>query len=528
MYADEKKYTKEDEEYEASKKERKENYDTSIKEIKDNLEEERLSYEADLLSKQQTLTEKEAALQDFRNQLHSDKYPVGFAGHKNASIEELITAHAEYAKQKYGSDKRYIIDLGGLVKTADILSESAGDKVQSYATRLEKMTASERSAIEALVSTYMKGLDSPYSRPDVTYRAEKESDYYNRAINEYLDSVKKSHGRTAYLDTIERFAGGSQELPPEQNVPYVNYLFQHLYSDYTIPLEQARNEYLKAKDEDNPDTKATKEIKKLTDEFNAANQKAEEERKEVLIERKKAIDERETSHKEKLAELKQDYDNFVQQENAEYDKSASELKEANQESIAQANVQHSDRLRLLKNNTAQVVSSAKEAMAASINAARKSKAEAIVTANIPQTQSTRELDKLSLSSLEEIIKRMRSAFKFATGGLAPFTRGAKANTDSVLSLLSPNEFVMSAKAVRTFGVNFMQSLNNLRIPAFATGGMVGASTPVRESAIDKIMNKTVYALDLTLNNTHIGELTGEKDTIDSFMFAMDRARMGMI
>ena len=308
----------------------------------------------------------------------------------------------------------------------------------------------------------------------------------------------------------------------------MNYLFQHLYSDYTIPLEQARNEYLKAKDEDNPDTKATKEIKKLTEEFNAANQKAEEERKEVLIERKKAIDERETSHKEKLAELKQDYDNFVQQENAEYDKNASELKEANQESIAQANVQHSDRLKLLKNNTAQVVSSAKEAMAASINAARKSKAEAIATASVPQTQSTRELDKLSLSSLEEIIKRMRSAFKFATGGLVPFTKGAKANTDSVLSLLSPNEFVMSAKAVRTFGVNFMQSLNNLRIPAFATGGMVGASTPMRESAIDKIMNKTVYALDLTLNNTHIGELTGEKDTIDSFMFAMDRARMGMI
>lgn len=528
VYADEKRYTKEDEEYEASKKERKENYDASIKEIKDNLEEERLSYEADLLSKQQALTEKEAALQDFRNQLHSDKYPVGFAGHENASIEELITAHAEYARQKYGSDKRYIIDLGGLVKTPDILSESAGDKVQSYATRLEKMTASERSAIEALVSTYMKGLDSSYFKSNVTYPVEKESDYYNRAINEYLDSVKKSHGRAAYLDIMERFAGGSQELPPEQNIPYVNYLFQHLYSDYTIPLEQARNEYLKAKDENNPDTKATKEIKKLTEEFNAANKKAEEERKEVLIERKKAIDERETSHKEKLAELKQDYDNFVQQENAEYDKSASELKETNQESIVQVNVQHSDRLKLLKNNTAQVVSSAKEAMAASINAARRGKTEAIATASISQTQSTRELDKLSLSSLEEIVKKMRSAFKFATGGLVPFTKGAKANTDSVLSLLSPNEFVMSAKAVRTFGINFMQSLNNLKIPAFATGGMVGANTPVRESTIDKIMNKTVYALDLTLNNTHIGELTGEKDTIDSFMFAMDRARMGMI
>ena len=56
---------------------------------------------------------------------------------------------------------------------------------------------------------------------------------------------------------------------------------------------------------------------------------------------------------------------------------------------------------------------------------------------------------------------------------------------------------------------------------------MGASTPVSAGAIDKIMNKTVYALDLTLNNTHIGELMGEKDTIDSFMNVMNRARMGI-
>ena len=135
---------------------------------------------------------------------------------------------------------------------------------------------------------------------------------------------------------------------------------------------------------------------------------------------------------------------------------------------------------------------------------------------------------LSGLGIDELLKRLKGGvLKFAKGGLVPFLTGAKPNTDSVLSMLSPHEFVMSAKAVKAFGVNFMNSLNNLRIPAFATGGMVGASTPVSAGAIDKIMNKTVYALDLTLNNTHIGELMGEKDTIDSFMNVMNRARMGI-
>ena len=332
------------------------------------------------------------------------------------------------------------------------------------------------------------------------------------------------------MNTMQRFSGKPQELPPEQNMSYVNYLFQHLHSDYTIPLEQAKIELDKMKSEDDPELKATKKIQKLTEEFNAANKKAEEERKEVLIQRKRSIDERDISHKEKLAELKKDYDEFVLQENSEYTKNSAELKENNKNDIAQMNLIHSDRLKVLRDNTAKIISSAKEAMMSSINAARKSKAESIsaVKDDTTRVQSSRELNQYSLESLEDIIKKMRGAIKFATGGLVPLVKGAKAGTDSVLSLLSPNEFVMSAKAVRAFGVNFMHSLNNLKIPAFATGGIVGASTPVREGAIDKIMNKTVYALDLTLNNTHIGELTGEKNTIDSFMFAMDRARMGMI
>ena len=136
-------------------------------------------------------------------------------------------------------------------------------------------------------------------------------------------------------------------------------------------------------------------------------------------------------------------------------------------------------------------------------------------------------------SVEELIRRLsKGLWKFATGGLVPSTATSKPNTDSVLSLLMPNEFVMSAKAVRTFGTDFMNSINNLRLPAFAIGGAVsagGSASPEIRSfkAGEMAVNKTIHALDLTINNTHIGELMGERNVIDRFIGEMQRARMGL-
>jgi tape measure domain-containing protein len=49
-------------------------------------------------------------------------------------------------------------------------------------------------------------------------------------------------------------------------------------------------------------------------------------------------------------------------------------------------------------------------------------------------------------------------------------------SDSILSRLSNGEFVMRAAAVRKFGVGFMHALNGLRMPSFATGGLVEGLT----------------------------------------------------
>ena len=543
--SDTKSYEKEDKDYAKSKSERDTNYQESLQELKDSLEKDRLDYEANLLSKQQAVLEREAAIQNFRNQLNSERYPVGSSQHSSASIEELIYAHAEYAKKKYGSDRMYIIDMGGTISQPNLSDEEKKAELQRLKEAIRPMSRGQR---DSLNRAYTKAYNS---EPRYFYDYLKQADNLKAFYN-------KERGYTAYREAAARAEGELEEIPMEQSIPYYTYLMQHLRSDYTLPMQQAALELQSAMTEDTPDTKVTKEINKLTKEYKEATDEAEESRIESLEERKKNIAERETSHKDKLAELKKDYDDFVAEENKTYQESLAKLKEETETKVEDAKAGNYENIEIVKNNTADIIEYAKTKMRRSVAAARSDKerwlnnvqnasreqanknaADALSTANayVPEYVSTEPKTGNAMSvaqgllggvDIDELLKKLRNGvLKFAKGGLVPLFRGAKAGTDSVLSLLSPHEFVMSAKAVKAFGVNFMNSLNNLKVPAFATGGMVGASTPVSESAIDKIVNKTVYALDLTLNNTHIGELMGEKDTIDSFMTAMNRARMGI-
>ncbi len=59
---------------------------------------------------------------------------------------------------------------------------------------------------------------------------------------------------------------------------------------------------------------------------------------------------------------------------------------------------------------------------------------------------------------------------YATGGAI---RGPGSGTsDSILARLSNGEFVLKAAAVRAYGVDYLHALNNLRLPKFASGGLV--------------------------------------------------------
>lgn len=68
---------------------------------------------------------------------------------------------------------------------------------------------------------------------------------------------------------------------------------------------------------------------------------------------------------------------------------------------------------------------------------------------------------------------------FATGGAV--SGPGTGTSDSILARLSDGEFVVRAAAVRRYGANFLQALNSMALPRFATGGMVGGGSRIVEA-----------------------------------------------
>ena len=315
--------------------------------------------------------------------------------------------------------------------------------------------------------------------------------------------------------------------------------------------------------------------------YNADTSEAEASRKEALAERQSAIAERDKEHNDNLASYKKDYDDTVNESNASYKEDMTSAKEDYDTGVNDARSQYSEDVASLRESTQSAVDSAKDTMNSSISQANadlkeefksqedaartaleekkdtysttKKEAEATLVSSVEQPSTTvaqqqaveKATEKIAgdavmstyRMSVEELIRKLsKGLWKFAIGGLVPSTPMSKPNTDSVLSLLMPNEFVMSAKAVRTFGLDFMHSINNLRLPAFALGGQVGSMVASGAGAPDGIkqvawgdiaQNKTIHALDLTINNTHIGELMGERSVIGRFIDEMQRAKISM-
>ena len=101
-----------------------------------------------------------------------------------------------------------------------------------------------------------------------------------------------------------------------------------------------------------------------------------------------------------------------------------------------------------------------------------------------------------------------AAPKYATGGRV---RGPGTGTsDSILARLSNGEFVMRAAAVRKYGPDFMAKLNGLRLPGYASGGLIGAamSAPVGQSGRD------LGRVDLNIGGETISLLADQQNFSD--------------
>ena len=131
--------------------------------------------------------------------------------------------------------------------------------------------------------------------------------------------------------------------------------------------------------------------------------------------------------------------------------------------------------------------------------------------------------------LEQLFSSMGLTIpKFATGGGVGNPKGSVPGKDSVHALLTPNEYVINEKAVSHFGEDVFDSLNKFQIPKFNTGGMVGESTKNSKNHTDSSRSpksENVHSLDLTINGNHIGQLTGEQHTVESFISELSKAQM---
>jgi hypothetical protein len=100
--------------------------------------------------------------------------------------------------------------------------------------------------------------------------------------------------------------------------------------------------------------------------------------------------------------------------------------------------------------------------------------------------------------------------KFQTGGLLQLQTGGKlagyGGGDRNLALLEDGEFVIRKEAVRAFGVDLFHKLNNLQLPKFQVGGLVGNLPSVNNSQPADLVN-----INFTLPNNKSYTLQGSEE-----------------
>lgn len=101
----------------------------------------------------------------------------------------------------------------------------------------------------------------------------------------------------------------------------------------------------------------------------------------------------------------------------------------------------------------------------------------------------------------------------ASGGLI---RGPGTSTsDSVPIWASNSEFMQPARAVRKYGLAFMESVRNLTFPGFADGGLIGGSAPAIASLAGVGGGAPRNVLNLTIGEREFAGMLVDDSTYDS-------------
>jgi TP901 family phage tail tape measure protein len=114
----------------------------------------------------------------------------------------------------------------------------------------------------------------------------------------------------------------------------------------------------------------------------------------------------------------------------------------------------------------------------------------------------------SIKTAEDGIKRLQDRYRFASGG---FVSGpGTGNSDSINARLSNGEYVIQAQAVNRYGVDFMNSLNQMRVgmpAAVAARGATQSSSVVYLSPEDRALLRAAVDRPIALytENTKIAQ-----------------------
>ena len=114
----------------------------------------------------------------------------------------------------------------------------------------------------------------------------------------------------------------------------------------------------------------------------------------------------------------------------------------------------------------------------------------------------------SIAAAEKNIKRIEDSYRFASGGYV--SGPGTANSDSIRASLSNGEYVIQAQAVNRYGVDFMNSLNQMRVgmpAAVAARGTTQSSNVVYLSPEDRSLLRAAVDRPITLytENTKIAQ-----------------------
>jgi len=124
--------------------------------------------------------------------------------------------------------------------------------------------------------------------------------------------------------------------------------------------------------------------------------------------------------------------------------------------------------------------------------------------------------KAAKAIIDEIVKKynLPVTFRFAKGGLV----------DTIPALLSRGEYVLNRDAVKYYGLSFIESLNKMQIPKFATGGFVGTSPATSSTHNSITLNININATQSTnLNDRTFWERILKEQIIPQLEEAMGMA-----